>query len=85
MPRRLWSRTPRPLDEDAAKGPVGIVKAYWRQIVLAMILAAAANTVGYALTSYMPTYLTDAKGYDPSPRYAADHPGTGRHGRRAFR
>lgn len=30
-----------------------------------MILAAAANTVGYALTSYMPTYLTDSKGYDP--------------------
>jgi MHS family proline/betaine transporter-like MFS transporter len=53
------------LDEDVAKGPLGIVKAYWRQIVLAMILAAAANTVGYALTSYMPTYLTDAKGYDP--------------------
>jgi MHS family proline/betaine transporter-like MFS transporter len=44
---------------------VGVVKAYWRQILLAMILAAAANTVGYALTSYMPTYLTDAKGYDP--------------------
>ncbi|WP_347109254.1 MFS transporter [Paenarthrobacter sp. S56] len=52
-------------DEDVAKGPVGIIKAYWRQIVLAMILAAAANTVGYALTSYMPTYLTDSKGYDP--------------------
>ncbi|MDQ6752142.1 MAG: MFS transporter [Actinomycetota bacterium] len=47
-----------------AKGPVGIVRAYWRQIVLAMILVAAANTVGYALTSYMPTYLTSAKGYD---------------------
>lgn len=52
-------------DVDVAKGPVGIVKAYWRQIVLAMILAAAANTVGYALTSYMPTYLTESKGYDP--------------------
>ncbi|MDD7834586.1 MFS transporter [Paenarthrobacter sp. AB444] len=52
-------------DAAVAKGPVGIIKAYWRQIVLAMILAAAANTVGYALTSYMPTYLTDSKGYDP--------------------
>ncbi|MGO4246060.1 MFS transporter [Paenarthrobacter sp. RAF54_2] len=52
-------------DANVAKGPVGIIKAYWRQIVLAMILAAAANTVGYALTSYMPTYLTDSKGYDP--------------------
>ena len=27
-------------------------------IVLAMLLVAAGNTVGYALTSYMPTYLT---------------------------
>ncbi|WP_415854050.1 MFS transporter [Sinomonas sp. G460-2] len=52
-------------DVAFAKGPLGVVKAYWRQIVLAMILAAAANSVGYALTSYMPTYLTDAKGYDP--------------------
>ncbi|MCW3767366.1 MFS transporter [Paenarthrobacter ureafaciens] len=52
-------------DVHANKGPIGIIKAYWRQILLAMILAAAANTVGYALTSYMPTYLTDSKGYDP--------------------
>ncbi|HKU29087.1 MAG TPA: MFS transporter, partial [Arthrobacter sp.] len=51
-------------DAAVAKGPIGIIKAYWRQIILAMILAAAANTVGYALTSYMPTYLTDSKGYD---------------------
>jgi MHS family proline/betaine transporter-like MFS transporter len=43
---------------------VGILKAYWQRIVLAMILVAAANTVGYALTSYMPTYLTTNKGYD---------------------
>jgi MHS family proline/betaine transporter-like MFS transporter len=50
---------------DPAKGPVGILKTYWRPIVLAMILAGAANTVGYALTSYMPTYLTESKGYDP--------------------
>ncbi|MGX5718300.1 MFS transporter [Arthrobacter sp. MAHUQ-56] len=51
-------------DEAAAKGPVGIVKAYWRSIIIAMILVAAANTAGYALTSYMPTYLTESKGYD---------------------
>jgi MHS family proline/betaine transporter-like MFS transporter len=36
-------------------GPVGIFKAHWRRIVLDMILVAAGNTVGYALTSYMPT------------------------------
>jgi MHS family proline/betaine transporter-like MFS transporter len=52
-------------DDTAAKGPVGIVKAYWRSIIVAMILVAAANTAGYALTSYMPTYLTESKGYDP--------------------
>lgn len=44
-------------------GPWGILKAHWRPILLAMILAAAANTVAYALTSYMPTYLTSNKGY----------------------
>ncbi len=47
------------------KSPIGIVKAYWRSIIVAMILVAAANTAGYALTSYMPTYLTESKGYDP--------------------
>ena len=29
------------------------------------MLFRSANTVGYALTSYMPSYLTDSKGYDP--------------------
>ncbi|HKS01616.1 MAG TPA: MFS transporter [Arthrobacter sp.] len=52
-------------DAAVAKGPLGLIAKYWRPIVLAMILAGAANTVGYALTSYMPTYLTESKGYDP--------------------
>ncbi|AJT43176.1 MFS transporter [Psychromicrobium lacuslunae] len=52
-------------DEVAAKGPLGIVMAYWRQMIVAILLVAAANTAGYALTSYMPTYLTESKGYDP--------------------
>ncbi|WP_245827773.1 MFS transporter [Sinomonas mesophila] len=51
-------------DEAAAKGPIGIVRSYWRELLVAMVLVAAANTVGYALTSYMPTYLTVSKGYD---------------------
>ncbi|WP_430297254.1 MFS transporter [Sinomonas sp. B1-1] len=51
-------------DEIATKGPLAIVRSYWRQILVAMVLVAAANTVGYALTSYMPTYLTTSKGYD---------------------
>ncbi|OMH34175.1 MFS transporter [Tersicoccus sp. Bi-70] len=53
---------------DAAAEPrlglVGIVRAHWRELAIAMFLVAAANTVGYALTSYMPTYLTDTLGYD---------------------
>ena len=49
---------------DTPKGPLAIFKAYWRNIVIAMTLVAAANTVGYALTSYMPTYLSENKGYD---------------------
>lgn len=52
-------------DEATSNGPVRLVRVFWRQILLAMVLVAAANTVGYALTSYMPTYLTDSKGYDP--------------------
>ncbi|MHA7222358.1 MFS transporter [Arthrobacter sp. RHLT1-20] len=48
----------------AAKGPVAIIASHWQSIILAMILVAAANIVGYALTSYMPTYLTATKGYD---------------------
>ncbi len=52
-------------DENTSNGPVQLVKVYWRQVLLAMILVAAANTAGYALTSYMPTYLTESKGYDP--------------------
>ncbi|MHC5558577.1 MFS transporter [Kocuria sp. U4B] len=51
--------------DGVAHGTVSLVRTYWRQITLAVVLVAAANTVGYALTSYMPTYLTDAMGYDP--------------------
>lgn len=50
---------------DSSHGPLRLVKVFWRQVLLAVVLVAAANTVGYALTSYMPTYLTDSKGYDP--------------------
>ena len=51
-------------DSGPSNGPVSIFKAHWRGIIVAMILVAAANTLGYALTSYMPTYLTATKGYD---------------------
>ncbi|TFB46535.1 MFS transporter [Cryobacterium tagatosivorans] len=62
--KEIAANDPLVADAPAAKGPLAIFKAYWRGIVLAMVLVASANTLGYALTSYMPTYLTANKGYD---------------------
>ncbi|MGF0117666.1 MFS transporter [Promicromonospora sp. Marseille-Q5078] len=39
------------------------LRSQWRPLAVAMALVAVANTAGYALTSYMPTYLTDTLGY----------------------
>ncbi|WP_315502338.1 MFS transporter [Actinomyces radicidentis] len=41
-----------------------MVRTYWRELGTAIVLVAGANTVGYALTSYIPTYLTSTLGYD---------------------
>ncbi|GAA2188991.1 MFS transporter [Leucobacter alluvii] len=49
---------------EAPKSVLALVRAYWRELLTAFVLVAAANTVGYALTSYMPTYLTQTLGYD---------------------
>ncbi|WP_174235682.1 MULTISPECIES: MFS transporter [Cryobacterium] len=63
--KELAATDPSFTDESAASnGPVSIFKNHWRGIIVAMVLVAAANTLGYALTSYMPTYLTATKGYD---------------------
>ncbi len=48
----------RPRRRRRLQGPGGHLQGLLALIMLAMILVAAANTVGYALTSYMPTYLT---------------------------
>ncbi|WP_022880597.1 MFS transporter [Gryllotalpicola ginsengisoli] len=48
----------------AETGLLAILRTQWRPLLIAIVLVAAANTVGYALTSYMPTYLTDTLGYD---------------------
>ncbi|MFZ2260332.1 MAG: MFS transporter [Luteococcus japonicus] len=48
-------------------GPLGLgalVKTYWRELGIVFVLVAAANTIAYALISYMPTYLTTTLGYD---------------------
>ena len=50
---------------DAPKGVIELVKAYWRELITGFVLVSAANTAGYALTSYMPTYLTETLKYDP--------------------
>ena len=50
---------------DAPKGVIDLVKAYWRELLTGFVLVSAANTAGYALTSYMPTYLTETLNYDP--------------------
>ncbi|MDR7233517.1 MFS transporter [Agrococcus sp. BE272] len=46
----------------ARHGIVGIVRHHWREILIAMAIVAATNTAGYALTSYMPTYLETTVG-----------------------
>ncbi|WP_394161241.1 MFS transporter [Galactobacter valiniphilus] len=51
--------------DEAPKGVLGLVRAYWRELLTAFVLVAAANTASYALTSYMPTYLSEALHYDP--------------------
>lgn len=37
---------------------------YWRELLIGFTLVAAGNTIGYTLTSYMPTYLTTTLSYD---------------------
>nr|WP_233460377.1 MFS transporter [Microbacterium resistens] len=46
-----------PEDPLARHGVVGIFRHHWREILIAIALVSATNTAGYALTSYMPTYL----------------------------
>jgi MHS family proline/betaine transporter-like MFS transporter len=54
--------------EDSAPGApngiLAILRTQWKPLLIAIALVAAANTVGYALTSYMPTYLTGTLGFD---------------------
>ncbi len=44
-------------DPMARQGLAGIVRHHWRALLIGIALVAATNTAGYALTSYMPTYL----------------------------
>lgn len=44
-------------DPLARHGIGGILRHHWREVLIAMAIVAATQTAGYALTSYMPTYL----------------------------
>lgn len=44
-------------DPLARHGILGILRHHWREVLIGIALVAATNTAGYALTSYMPTYL----------------------------
>lgn len=44
-------------DPMARQGLLGIVRHHWKALLIGIALVAATNTAGYALTSYMPTYL----------------------------
>ncbi|WP_297317217.1 MFS transporter [uncultured Bifidobacterium sp.] len=46
------------------KGLIDLIRGYWKELVMAFILVAAANTLGYTLTAYMPTYLTGTLHYN---------------------
>ncbi|MGP6175213.1 MFS transporter [Corynebacterium sp. A21] len=46
-----------PDDPYARLGLLGVVRHHWRPLLIGIAIVAAANTVGYALTSYMPVYL----------------------------
>lgn len=46
-----------PEDPYSRLGLLGVVRHHWRPLLIAIAIAAAANTAGYALTSYMPVYL----------------------------
>ncbi|WP_300267749.1 MFS transporter [Microbacterium sp.] len=41
----------------ARQGLIGIFRHHWRVVLIGVALVSATNTAGYALTSYMPTYL----------------------------
>ncbi|WP_432535303.1 MFS transporter [Kineococcus arenarius] len=51
--------------EGRPRNSFHLIRMHWRPMVIAFALVAAANSVAYALTSYMPTYLTDSLGYGP--------------------
>lgn len=56
------------------KGLGGIIRWHWKELLIAIAVVAATNTAGYALTSYMPTYLGGQFDYDEMTSAAATVP-----------
>ncbi|RBP67177.1 MHS family proline/betaine transporter-like MFS transporter [Brevibacterium sanguinis] len=46
-------------DPFARHGLIGVVRHFWREILIGIAIVAGSQTVGYALTSFMPTYLEE--------------------------
>ncbi|WP_329576556.1 MULTISPECIES: MFS transporter [unclassified Streptomyces] len=44
--------------------PLRVFAQNWRVMLIAIVLVAAANSAGYAFTSYMPTYLSTVENYN---------------------
>lgn len=44
--------------------PLRVFAENWRPMLIVIVLVAAANSAGYAFTSYMPTYLSTVLGHD---------------------
>lgn len=52
---------PDPQDRFARHNIAGIIRLFWREILIGMALVAGSMTISYTLTSYMPTYLEKTK------------------------
>ncbi|GAA1859967.1 MFS transporter [Brevibacterium marinum] len=46
-------------DQYARHGLIGVVRHFWKEILIGIAIVAGSQTVGYALTSFMPTYLEE--------------------------
>ena len=46
-------------DRYARHGLLGVIRHFWREILIGIAIVAGSQTVGYALTSFMPTYLEE--------------------------
>jgi MHS family proline/betaine transporter-like MFS transporter len=62
--KRAATKSSRNDKSARQKGPISTVREHWRPIIVAKIIVAASNSLGYALTTTMPTYLTATKEYD---------------------